>query len=258
MHRLVCGLAVAACALAPGLAPALQPAADSTAAPAPAAQAPTAPPPTRATFTPRAVPDSISTVVDSTLLTKLRQGGYIVWLRHGLTNWDERDTQKSDFSSRANQRNLSAAGKVQMAELGKAFAALKLPIQNVLASPMWRARDSAELAFGAYDTAATLFFKGPQFRDARVKMLSTPPDSGKDLIFVGHQDPLLPIVPGLKREQVREGDALVIQPLGEGKFRVVVQVTPADWARLAGLPAPAAAAGAPPATSAPADTTHRH
>jgi hypothetical protein len=137
---------------------------------------------------------------------------------------------------------------------------------------MWRARDTAQLAFGAYDTTGTLFFKGAQFRDARVKMLSTPPDSGQDLVFVGHQDPLLPIVPGLKREQVREGDALVIQPLGEGKFRVIVQVTPADWARLAGLPAPkgSGAGGTPGAAQAdvapsatakgatsPPDSTHK-
>ncbi len=210
---------------------------------------------------PMAVADSISQTVDSTLVSRLKKGGYIVWFRHCVTNWAEQDTQERDFSSRANQRNLSEAGRAMAVRLGKAIAALKFPIERVLASPMWRARDTAQLAFGAYDTTGMLFFKGPQFREARIKMLSTPPAPGKNLVYVGHQDPLLPIVPGLKRDQVKEGDALVIQPLGEGKFRVIVQVSPADWARLAGLPAAPPAAGGGPngsaaTATAPPDSAH--
>ena len=32
---------------------------------------------------------------------------------------------------------------------------------------------------------------------------------------------------------MREGDALVIKPLGKGQFRILNQVTVSDWARLA-------------------------
>jgi hypothetical protein len=44
---------------------------------------------------------------------------------------------------------------------------------------------------------------------------------------------MIPIIPGLHRDELREGDALLVQPLGKGAFRIVAQVTPADWARLA-------------------------
>ncbi|HMI31628.1 MAG TPA: histidine phosphatase family protein [Candidatus Limnocylindrales bacterium] len=202
---------------------------------------------------PNAAAASIPTGADSTLVANLKKGGYILFFRHALTNWEERDTPETDFSDRSHQRNLSAAGKTEAAEIGRAIAALKIPIERVLASPMWRTRDTAQLAFGAYDTTGSLFWKGRSFRDTRIKMLSTPPAAGKNLVLVGHQDQLIPIVPGLRRDQLKEGDALVFQPLGGGKYRIVTQVAPADWARLARtpftkLPAPPVPGSMPAAT----------
>ena len=115
---------------------------------------------------------------------------------------------------------------------------LEIPIEKVLASPMWRCRDTAQFAFGDYDTTGLLYWKGAKYREARIKLLSTAPAPGKNLVLVGHQDQLIPIVPGLKRDQLQEGDALIFKPLGEGKYRVVRQVTPFDWARLAGVEPP--------------------
>ena len=200
--------------------------------PAPAAAAPTK----IAPAVPNAAAVSIPQGADATLVADLKKGGYVLFFRHGMTNWDERDTPEPDFSDRSHQRNLNEAGKVEAAEIGRAIAALKIPIERVLVSPMWRTRDTAQLAFGAYDTTVSLFWKGPSFREARIKMLSTRPAWGKNLVLVGHQDQLIPLVPGLRRDQLKEGDALVFEPLGKGKYRVVTQVSPADWARLAGTP----------------------
>src|SRR5258705_11991247 len=83
-----------------------------------------------------------------------------------------------------------------------------------------------------------LYGKGPTFGEARIKMLSTAHAAGKTRALGGHQDPFIPIVPGLKRDQLKEGDALVFQPLGSGMYKVVTQVTPVEWAKLAGTPAP--------------------
>ena len=54
-------------------------------------------------------------------------------------------------------------------------------------------------------------------------------------MLVVHQDQWIPIVPGLRRDLLGEGDALVIKPKGNGKFKVVTQVTPMEWANLAGV-----------------------
>src|SRR6185503_14869316 len=148
------------------------------------------------------------------------------------------------------------AGQREAATLGQAIKVLDIPIEKVLASPFWRCRDTAQFAFGEYDTTGLLYWKGPKFRDARVKMLSTAPAAGKNLVLVGHQDQLIPIVPGLKRDELAEGDALIFKPLGKGKYKVVRQVTPFEWAKIANVEPPAptpADAGSMPA--AETDTT---
>jgi hypothetical protein len=96
---------------------------------------------------------------------------------------------------------------------------------------VWRCRDTAQIAFGRHETTLDLFQRGGPSRSARVTMLSTPPDSG-NLVLVTHQDVLIPIVTGLRRDQLKEGDALVVKPLGEKKFEIQAQVSPEDWLKL--------------------------
>ncbi|HEY3155230.1 MAG TPA: histidine phosphatase family protein [Candidatus Eisenbacteria bacterium] len=202
----------------------------------------------------------IAGVGDPTLVADLRKGGYVIFFRHAATNWSERDRMGMDFENRALQRNLSEAGKADAAGIGEAFKALAIPIGSVFASPMWRCRDTAQIAFGLYQTKIELFGKVPEFqgggltaasdragyRATRLKMLSTAPSAGANRVLVGQQDPMIPIIPGLHRDELREGDALVIHPLGGGNFKIVSQITPADWMRLA--------AAYPAAKSATSDT----
>jgi phosphohistidine phosphatase SixA len=181
-------------------------------------------------------------------LADLKKGGYVIFFRHAATDWTQRDRSYSDFENRAEQRNLSEAGKAEAAAVGKAFTELGIEIDSVFVSPMWRCRDTAQIAFGRYEKKIELFGKVPpsgpegvavmaenraKYRAERLKMLGTAPAKGMNRVLVGQQDPMIPIIPGLHRDELREGDALVILPLGKGGFRVVAQVTPADWTRLA-------------------------
>jgi len=204
-----------------------------------------------------AVPNAAATTipqgVDSSLVTNLQHGGYIIFLRHCMTNWNEKDGAEGNFADRSQQRNLSEAGQREAAAMGQSIRVLEIPIEKVLVSPMWRCRDTAQFAFGDYDTTGLLYWKGATYREARIKMLSTPPAAGKNLLLVGHQDQIIPIVPGLKRDQLQEGDALIFKPLGGGKYKVVRQVTPFDWARLAGVEPPMPLT-LPPQASTPSAT----
>jgi len=195
---------------------------------------------------PNAATAKIARGGDAKLVEDLKHGGYVLYFRHAATNWEERDQAQTDFSNRSLQRNLSEVGQREASVIGQAFKALEIPIEKVLASPMWRCRDTAQFAFGEYDTTGLLYWKGPKFRDARVKMMSTPPAPGKNLVLIGHQDQLLPIVPGLKRDELQEGDALVIRPLGKEKFEVIREVSPFDWAKLADIEPPAPLPAEPP------------
>jgi phosphohistidine phosphatase SixA len=165
------------------------------------------------------------------LVERMRAGGYVIVFRHSTTDWGQRDAEVASFEDRSAQRNLSAAGEAQAAQVGKAIASLEIPVGAVKASPMWRCRDTAQLAFGRHETTPDLFQRGGQSRAARVAMLSMPPDSG-NLVLVTHQDVLIPIVAGLRRDQLREGDALVVKPLGGRKFEIEAQVAPEDWLAL--------------------------
>lgn len=171
--------------------------------------------------------------IDPTLVSNLRKGGYIIFFRHTATDWGQKDVAGENFENRATQRNLNEAGKADAAGIGRAFKTLEIPIDSVFASPMMRCRDTARIAFGREQATVDLFRKGPEYRAKRLMILSTAPNPGFNRVLVGQQDPIIPIIPGLHRDELREGEALVIQPLGNGKFKVIVQVTLADWARLA-------------------------
>jgi phosphohistidine phosphatase SixA len=202
-------------------------------------------PPAATTASPAPAPDT--TVVDSIkgahkvfprpspdLPKKLREGGYVIVFRHSITDWSQRDADVTNFDDRTTQRNLSAEGEATAKAIGQSIAALKLPIGRVIASPMWRCRDTAQLAFGRHEVSNDLFQRGGQSRAVRVDLLSTPTEKGKNLVLVTHQDVLIPIVAGLARDQLKEAEALIVKPLGDKKFEIVAQVGPEDWARLAG------------------------
>ena len=166
------------------------------------------------------------------LVKMLRDGGYVIVFRHSLTDWAQRDTDGEHFENRAAQRNLSKEGEAQAAAIGKAVEALDLPIGSVLSSPMFRCRDTARLAFGREESTVDLFRRGGTYREARVKMLSGAAPSGTNTVLVTHQDVLIPIIAGLKREQLKEGEAFVVRPLGGGKFEIVAQISLEEWKRL--------------------------
>jgi phosphohistidine phosphatase SixA len=170
---------------------------------------------------------------DSTTVAELRKGDLVLVFRHSQTDWGQRDADIANFADRSAQRNLSAAGDSIAARIGRAIRKLEIPIGEVLASPMWRCRDTATLAFGHCDTTITLFRRSAQDRAARIAYLSTPITDDKNLVLVTHQDVLIPIIPGLKREELKESDAFVVRPLGDGKFDILAQVTLEDWERLA-------------------------
>jgi phosphohistidine phosphatase SixA len=174
----------------------------------------------------------VPTPSDSTLVSVLRRGNCVLLFRHAATDWGERDADLVDYADRASQRNLSPIGRAQADSIGRAVKRLGLKIGHVYASPMYRCRDTAEIAFGHADTTRYLFVKSKESGDARVKWLSTPLHDGANLVLVTHQDPYIPLF-NLQRDQLKEADALLIQPMGEGQWKLLAQIAPADWARLA-------------------------
>jgi phosphohistidine phosphatase SixA len=130
------------------------------------------------------------------LIAAMQDGGKVIYLRHAATNQGEIDTGR--LGDRNGQRNLSQDGIRQARRLGDALWALRVPLNEILASPVFRARDTAELAFGANHTRVTMElvadeYAGTQLRamiEGTQRLLRTLPGPGMNRILVGHRTPL--------------------------------------------------------------------
>lgn len=148
----------------------------------------------------------------------LREGGLNLYLRHGITDRSQIDTGRR--GDRAGQRNLGEAGRVQATRLGEAFRALGIPVVEVLTSEVFRARDTAELAFGwarvEPDLIADEYTPGEAAEDARrVSRRLAEPVAGGNRVMVGHIVPLgLILGRSLSQAEFPEGAAAIFRPRG--------------------------------------------
>src|SRR5256886_4865220 len=85
---------------------------------------------------------------DPALLAKLRQGGYVLFLRHTSTDFSQNDSQMKSFEDCASQRNLTDKGRDEARALGAQIKRLRIPIGPVHASPFCRTQETARLVFG--------------------------------------------------------------------------------------------------------------
>ena len=154
------------------------------------------------------------------LVAAMRAGGVVAVMRHGITDRSQVDT--GDLANRAGQRNLSEAGRAQSVRTGRAVAALGIPLGQVLTSPVFRALDTADLAFGArrvvednltaddYTPDADLLRRRIAWLRARTGRPTAP---GVTDILVGHIHPLgMALGRGLAQAEFPEGSFAVFAP----------------------------------------------
>ena len=141
-----------------------------------------------------ATPAAGEELAGPTLLAALRQGGFVLYFRHARTDFSQDDTDLSDLSNCATQRNLSAEGRNQARLIDEGIAALAIPIGEVLSSELCRTRETAELAFGRTTLAPDLTSFGTAGSEAEEqeraaalrRLLATPPAPGTNTVLVGH------------------------------------------------------------------------
>jgi len=155
---------------------------------------------------------------DGRAVALLREGGLNLYLRHGITDRGQIDSGRR--GDRSGQRNLAEAGRVQATRLGEAFRALGIPVAEVLTSEVFRARDTAELAFGRArvepDLIADDYTPGDATEDARrVSRRLGETVAGGNRVMVGHIVPLgLILGRTLSQAEFPEGAAAVFRPRG--------------------------------------------
>ncbi|MFT8243346.1 histidine phosphatase family protein [Roseomonas sp. BN140053] len=181
------------------------------------------------------VPARPGTPEGDALVARLRAGGLVLFLRHADTRGEPCD-RSFRVGDRAGQRNLSALGRDQAAAIGRQLAELGIPVElPVLAGPVFRARDTAEIAFGAERVRVTDALLADDYAGARLaevldghrQLLSAPVAAGVNRVLVGHRTPLITVAgPAVGGRALPEGSFAVAAPGGAPQVLGVLELAP--------------------------------
>lgn len=164
------------------------------------------------------------------LIARLRGGGLVLFFRHADTIGEPCD-RSFRVGDRAGQRNISPRGRAQSARIGARMAELGIPVQApVLAGPVFRARDTAQAAFGEARVTVTDSLLADDYAGPRLdwvlaehrRLLSEAVAPGANRVLVGHRTPAIMISGGAVSDRIfPEGSALVVEPRGAAGFAIL-------------------------------------
>ena len=161
----------------------------------------------------------------------LRRGGYVLYFRHASTDFGQNDDAMTSFDNCAQQRNLTDKGRAEARVIAEGIARAHVRVDTVLASPYCRTRETARLIFGR-ETVANAVRGGPASAegsryDELKALLAKPVPAGANLAIVSHGNPFRAVAPNTG--YLAEGEAAVVEPLGDKGFRVVGRIPRDGW-----------------------------
>lgn len=183
-------------------------------------------------------PEFIEQPVSSELLQQLRQGGFILYLRHGYTDNTRPDRfPHVDLNDCETQRPLNDEGRALMKQVGQYLREAEIPLSRILVSPMCRTLESAQLAVGdefevieslMYSANMTTEEKQPRIEALRALMQEPVPEGGNTL-FIAHAPNMADLIGFFIKP---EGNLLVFGIGGEDGFEYLASIHPEDWPAL--------------------------
>jgi phosphohistidine phosphatase SixA len=164
----------------------------------------------------------------------LRHGGYVLFFRHASTDFGQNDDGMTSFDNCAQQRNLTDKGREDARAIGEAMRAQRIPVDEVLASPFCRTRETARLIFGREIVSNDVRGgpaqpEDPQRYAALKALLARPVPAGSNRVIVSHGNPFRAVAGGA---YLAEGEAAVIEPRGADGFRIVARIPRDGWSAL--------------------------
>src|SRR4051794_37651300 len=185
------------------------------------------------------------------LLPALKQGGYVIVLRHGATDPKQEDVYPLDYKDMSKQRQLSDAGRDVARQVGAAFRKLGIPIGSVYTSRLNRAQETGKLISGKEvdareelndssmgSTSAMAGSAGggsSRHGEALRKMATAAAASGTNTLIVTHKTNITDAF-GKDWGNVKEGEATVFKADGATTLTPVARVQASDWVALAAAP----------------------
>jgi phosphohistidine phosphatase SixA/plastocyanin len=176
------------------------------------------------------------------LAAAMKQGGYVIVLRHGATNPNQADTDPLHRGNIGAQRLLSPEGRDVATRVGDAFRKLGIPLGKVYSSEFNRATETAMLVSGVIPITTPDLTEGglvvPPAENTRrakalVAMAVAKPDKGVNTLIVTHKPNILDAF-GEDWFDSKEAEASIFKPDEFGDLVLVARVQPADWIKAAG------------------------
>lgn len=174
----------------------------------------------------------------------MKQGGYVIVLRHGATDPTQSDVYPLDTKDMSKQRQLSDEGRKAAAQIGASLGKLGIPIGEVYTSRLNRAVETGRLITGKEGKAVSQLndssagsasaMAGPNgggnqmLGEALRKMADTAPRAGTNTLLVTHKTNITDAF-GADVSNIAEGEALIFKPGGSGKAALVMRVKVGDW-----------------------------
>ena len=168
---------------------------------------------------------------DPALAGELRQGGYVLYIRHTSTDFGQNDAKMTGYEDCANQRNLTDKGRQEARAVGEHIKRLKIPVGRVLASPYCRTMETARLAFGKAQPmqearGGPSRTDDPQRYDGLRKLLASQPSPGTNTVISSHGNPFHAVA---GPPYLAEGEIAVVRSQGDSAFAVVGRIRLQDW-----------------------------
>jgi phosphohistidine phosphatase SixA len=175
------------------------------------------------------------TLQGEALMKALRQGGYVLVMRHTSSPREAPSKQAANADNVNVERQLDQEGRDTATAMGKALRDLKIPIGDVLSSPTYRALETVKYArLGTARTFAELGDNGQSMQggtEAQAAWLQkrvTQFPSGVNTIMVTHFPNLTRAFPQWA-SGVADGEALVLGPDGKGGAVLVARIKIEEW-----------------------------
>jgi phosphohistidine phosphatase SixA len=172
------------------------------------------------------------------LVKALRQGGYVIVMRHASSPREVPDKQTANPDNVKPERQLDEIGRTTAVAMGKALRDLGIPIGDVFTSPTYRALETVRLAgFPAPKPTSELGDNGQSMAggtEAQAVWLQkrvTLFPAGTNTLAVTHLPNLTRAFPQLA-VGMADGEALIFGPDGRGGAKLVARIKIEDWAKM--------------------------
>jgi phosphohistidine phosphatase SixA len=173
------------------------------------------------------------------LAPALRQGGYIIVMRHASSPQEAPDAKTANPDNINHERQLDEKGRASAVAMGKALRELKIPIGEIFSSPTYRALETVRLLQLGRPTPVPELGDGGRSMQAsaeaqsawlRKKVEQFP--AGTNILIVTHAPNMTRAFPEFTRN-LADGEALIFGPDGKGGAALAARVKIEEWPQMA-------------------------